>query len=193
MAIVVVASVLSIVLATAQAGLCQTSRRDVDALAEASLVYVATVRKDGSQSTPAPVWFTVTDDHLVLIQTSPTTWKAKRIRRGSPVIVWIGDQSGPAFVGKAEISRDPEVIRRIVRDFPKRYWMARLGLHKPTETSFEKGTRVAIKITPVRDLPRGFSSSPGAPAPSLEETPSGSRPPRLPAIPASRRRSTPSP
>jgi hypothetical protein len=75
----------------------QISQRDIDALSKASVLYIATVRKDGNQSTPAPVWFTVTSDHLVLIQTQPTTWKAKRIRRGSPVIVWMGKTQGPGF------------------------------------------------------------------------------------------------
>src|ERR1700758_2518232 len=38
----------------------QISQRDIDALSKSSILYIATVRKDGSQSTPAPVWFTVT-------------------------------------------------------------------------------------------------------------------------------------
>jgi hypothetical protein len=49
----------------------QISQRDIDALSKSSILYIATVRKDGNQSTPAPVWFTVTPDHLVLIQSSP--------------------------------------------------------------------------------------------------------------------------
>ena len=144
------------------------SQRDIDALSKASIIYIATVRKDGNQSTPAPVWFTVTPDHLVLIQTQPGTWKAKRIRRGSPVIVWIGKKHGPAFVGKAEITSDPAVPRQIVQDYPKRYLMVRFGIHKPTQEMFDKGEVIAIKITPIRDLPEGFASKPGTPAPSLD-------------------------
>jgi hypothetical protein len=145
----------------------QVSQRDIDALSTASVLYIATVRKDGNQSTPAPVWFTVAPDHLVLIQTSPTTWKAKRIRRGSPVIVWIGKTKGPAFIGKAEITNDPAVAREIVADYPKRYLMARLGMHTPTQEMFDKGQIVPITIRPVRDLPEGFASQPGKPAPSI--------------------------
>jgi hypothetical protein len=145
----------------------QVSQRDIDALSTASVLYIATVRKDGNQSTPAPVWFTVAPDHLVLIQTSPTTWKAKRIRRGSPVIVWIGKTKGPAFIGKAEITNDPAVAREIVADYPKRYLMARLGMHTPTQEMFDKGQIVPITIRPVRDLPEGFASQPGEPAPSI--------------------------
>lgn len=144
------------------------SQRDIDALSKASIIYIATVRKDGNQSTPAPVWFTVTPDHLVLIQTQPGTWKAKRIRRGSPVIVWIGKKHGPAFVGKAEITSDPAVPRQIVQDYPKRYLIVRFGIHKPTQEMFDKGEVIAIKITPLRDLPEGFASKPGTPAPSLD-------------------------
>ena len=92
--------------------LSQASPRDADALLQASLIYIATVRKDGNQSKAAPVWFTTTSDGQVLIQTSTTTWKAKRIRRGSPVIVWIGKRTGPAFIGKAEITTDPAVTSR---------------------------------------------------------------------------------
>ena len=166
-------SVLAVVLelfAMESVALCQASARDLDALSKASVIYIATVRKDGNQSTPAPVWFTVTPDRMVLIQTGPTTWKAKRIRRGSPVIVWIGKQDGPAFIGKAEITKDPAVIHRIVEDFPQRYLVARLGFFKPSEDKFDQGQRVAIKITPIRDLPQGFSSKPGTPAPSIEDT-----------------------
>ncbi len=146
----------------------QTSQRDIDALSKASVLYIATVRKDGNQSTPAPVWFTVTSDHMVLIQTPPTTWKAKRIRRGSPVIVWIGKTQGPAFIGRAEITEAPAVTRQIVEDYPKRYLMARLGLHTPTQEMFDKGQILPITITPVRDFPEGFASKPGTPAPNLD-------------------------
>jgi hypothetical protein len=146
----------------------QVSQRDIDALSKASVLYIATVRKDGNQSTPAPVWFTVAPDREVLIQTQPTTWKAKRIRRGSPVIVWIGKKNGPAFIGKAEITSDPAVSRQIVEEFPKRYLMARLGLYRPTQELFDKGQILPIKITLVRDLSDGFASNPGTPAPRMD-------------------------
>jgi len=148
--------------------LCQASPRDLDELSKASVVFIATVRKDGNQSTSAPVWFTVTPERLLLIQTQPTSWKAKRIRRGSPAIVWIGSKDGPAFIAKAVISGDPAVLHRIIEDYPQRYLMARLGFHRPTQERFDKGQIVAIEITPVRDLPAGFASAPGTPAPSLD-------------------------
>ncbi|MDO8432823.1 MAG: hypothetical protein Q7S58_10500 [Candidatus Binatus sp.] len=167
-AIVLAIALISSLLVTDGAARSETSRRDVDALAKAELIYVATVRKDGNQSTAAPVWFTVTPDHLVLIQTGPNTWKSKRIRRGSPVLVWIDDEKGPAFIGKAEITSDAAARSQIIEDFPKKYLQARIGLHKPSQESFDKGDRVAIKITPVRDLPDGFASRPGTPPPALD-------------------------
>jgi hypothetical protein len=150
-----------------QAG-AQASQRDLDALSTAGILYIATVRKDGNQSTAAPVWFTVSPNHLVLIQTQPTTWKAKRIRRGSPVIIWIGRKHGPAFIGKAEISSDPAVERQIIEDYPKKYLLARFGFHRPTQEIFDKGGILSIVITPVRDLPESFTSQPGTRAPSID-------------------------
>jgi len=144
------------------------SQRDLDALSTAGVLYIATVRKDGNQSAAAPVWFTVTSDHFVLIQTQPNTWKAKRIRRGSPVIVWIGHKRGPAFIGTAEISGDAKYQRQVIEDYPKKYLMARFGFHKPTQEMFDKGAILSIVITPMRDLPDGFKSAPGMPAPTVE-------------------------
>jgi hypothetical protein len=155
------------VLAMEGQALGQASQRDLEALSKASVIYVATVRKDGNQSTAAPVWFTVTPNRLVLIQSAPTTWKVKRIRRGSPVLVWIGKRNGPAFIGRAELTDDTAVVHQIVEDYPRRYLMARLGLHRPTLEDFAEGRRRAIRITPAHDLPDGFLSQPGTPAPSL--------------------------
>jgi hypothetical protein len=139
---------------------------DLTGLARAKRIYIATVRKDGTQSTPAPVWFTTAPDGTVLIQTRPTTWMARRIRRGSPVIVWTHGRSGPAFLGNAEICDDPAVVQRIVAGYPQKYFLARLGFHRPTQRLFSEGRIVAIRIEPIRKLPSGFISRPGTPAPS---------------------------
>lgn len=159
--------------AVAAAGLpgparAQASQRDIDALSNASLIYIATVRKDGNQSKNTPVWFTATPDHVVLIETGPNSWKAKRIRRGSPALIWIGAQDGPAFIAKAEITNDPAILNRIIEDYPQRYLMARLGYARPTQEKFDTGQIVAIKITPLHDLPEGFISQPATPAPKLD-------------------------
>jgi hypothetical protein len=147
------------------------SQREFDALAQTRIIYVATVRKDGTQSKAAPVWFTIRPDRRILIQSGPHSWQTRRIRRGSPVLVWIGRRRGAAFIGKAELTDDQVVVEQIIKDYPKKYLMARLGLHRPTKLSFARGERVAIQITPIQVLPQGFSSQPGSPAPNLAGMP----------------------
>ncbi|HYL58445.1 MAG TPA: pyridoxamine 5'-phosphate oxidase family protein [Candidatus Acidoferrales bacterium] len=145
-----------------------TSPRDVAALAKSSLIYIATVRKDGNQSTAAPVWFITTADHQVLIETSPKSWKAKRIKRGSPALIWIGERTGPAFIGRAEIVADTKLQDQVLEEYPKKYMLARIGYARPTRAKLDSGQIVVIRIAPVRDFPDGFQSQPGTPAPSLD-------------------------
>ncbi len=97
------------------------------------------MRKDGNQSKAAPVWFTTTPDHVLLINTRPDSWKAKRIKRGSPAMIWIGSEDGPAFIGKAEITSDPALQARIITDYPEKYLTARVGLFKPSQEKYDKG------------------------------------------------------
>jgi phosphatidylglycerophosphate synthase len=92
------------------------------------------------------------------------------VRRGSLVIVWIGRRSGPALIGNAEISNDPELTKRIVEDYPRKYLLARLGFHRPRQERFDAGQVVAVEITPIRFLPEGFGSEPGSRAPSISNT-----------------------
>ena len=147
----------------------EMSARDTQALAGAKLIYIATVRKDGNQSKAAPVWFTMSaDNKSILIQTSPQSWKAKRIKRGSPALIWIGTADGPAFIGKAEITPDGAVQQKILTDMHDKYWENRVMGVGPSAERFKSGERIAIVVTPVRDLPDGFSSSPGTPAPKAE-------------------------
>jgi general stress protein 26 len=163
---VVAAAVIAIAASSVRA---EISHRDAQALSKTGLIYIATVRKDGNQSKAAPVWFTTTTDNSeILIQTGPETWKAKRIRRGSPALVWIGSATGPAFIGKAEITKDPATVNKILSDFHNKYWQNRVMGIGPSRAGFESGERIAIRITPVRDLPDGFTSAPGTPAPPLE-------------------------
>jgi general stress protein 26 len=163
---VIAAALIAIAASSVRA---EISQRDAQALSKTGLIYIATVRKDGNQSKAAPVWFTTTiDNSEILIQTGPETWKAKRIRRGSPALVWIGTATGPAFIGKAEITKDPATVNKILSDFRNKYWQNRVMGIGPSRAGFESGERIAIRITPVRDLPDGFTSAPGTPAPPLE-------------------------
>jgi hypothetical protein len=142
---------------------------DLSAFQNASYIYIATVRKDGNQSRAARVWFIVTPDNKILIDTNSDSWKAKRIKRGSPVLVWLGTETGPAFIGKAEIIQDKAIQDSMIEKIPAKYTLARIGFFGPKRAKFDDGEIVTIRITPVRDLPDGFTSSPGTPAPKLDE------------------------
>lgn len=146
----------------------QISGRDAQALSGAKLIFVATIRKDGNQSRAAPVWFTTSADRkAILIQTRPSTWKAKRIRRGSRVLVWIGSPTGPAFIGNAAISNDTALWDKILADFREKYWQNSILGMGPSRGEFDDREVLAIIITPLRDLPEGFNSAPGTPPPPL--------------------------
>jgi PPOX class probable F420-dependent enzyme len=156
-----------LVLMGAQAGLGDTPA-PVPALgtfADQSYIYIATVRKDGNQSKAVPVWFVVTPDSQILFDTSSDSWKARRIRRGSPVLIWLGSREGPAFIGKAEIVTDAAVQDQMIDRIPAKYFLARMGFFGPSRAKFDSGKIITLRITPVRGLPSGFQSQPGTPAP----------------------------
>ena len=164
------AAILAAIAAPAAIANAATSPRDADALAKATYIYIATVRKDGNQSKAVPVWFITTADQQVLIETSPTSWKAKRIKRGSPAMIWIGARTGPAFIGKAEIVTDAKLQDQVIEQYPKKYLLARIGFARPSRAKLDSGQIIVIRISPARDLPVGFQSAPGTPAPTLDET-----------------------
>jgi hypothetical protein len=80
------------------------------------------------------------------------------------------DRNGgcPAFIGKAEITNDDAVVSRILTDFHSKYWQNRVLGVGPSRAGFDSGERIAIRITPTRDLPDGFTSAPSTKAPPLE-------------------------
>ena len=110
-------------------------------------IYVATKRKSGEWSKAAPIWF-VYDGEAVYFTTSPTAYKAKRIKRGSPVRVWVGSNDGPSFTGKAEIVEDSAIVARMGEAYGQKYWIAWLGLFRPRVDRVEAGKTVAVKVTP---------------------------------------------
>ena len=60
------------------------------------------------QSKVVPVWF-MFDGDAIYFATGPDSYKARRIKHGSPLEVWVGSADGPHFVGKAELLRDPDL------------------------------------------------------------------------------------
>jgi PPOX class probable F420-dependent enzyme len=119
------------------------------ALETESYIYVATRRLNGEWSSPAPVWF-MYDGSAIYFTTSPTSHKAHRIHRGSPVRVWVGKKDGPFFEGEARFTKDRATIERMSEAYSKKYWIAWLGFFRPRSSRVASGKTLAIKITPTR-------------------------------------------
>lgn len=117
------------------------------ALGTAKNLYVATTRKDGSTSKVSPIWF-MADDDAVYFTTTPTSYKAKRIAKGSPVLVWVGSAQGPHFVGKAELVRDPAVAEKMAPVYDQKYWISWLGFFRPRPDRVRDGKTVIVRVTP---------------------------------------------
>lgn len=123
-----------------------------EALAASKLIYVATQRKSGERSAAAPVWF-VWENDAIWTTTSPGSWKAKRIARGSPLYIWVGSESGPFVVGTAEKITDPAVISHMGELYADKYWIAALGFFKPRPDRVSSGKTVAYKVTIAEGTP----------------------------------------
>lgn len=118
------------------------------ALATAKNLYVATKRKDGTTSKVSPIWF-VADDDALYFTTVPTSYKAKRIAQGSPVLVWVGSENGPHFVGKGEVLRDPALADKMAPGYDQKYWISWLGFFRPRADRIRDGKTVIVRVTPV--------------------------------------------
>jgi hypothetical protein len=118
-----------------------------DALRSSKEIYVATKRADGSQSKVVPVWF-MFDGEAIYFATGPKSYKARRIRHGSPLLVWVGSATGPHFVGKATLEKDPELAARMAPVYSKKYWIAWLGLFRPDPERVRSGKTVLVKVVP---------------------------------------------
>jgi PPOX class probable F420-dependent enzyme len=118
-----------------------------DALGTAKHIYVATRRTDGTTSAKAPVWFAF-DGDAVYFTTAPDSHKARRIGRGSPVLVWVGSENGPHFAGRAELVRDPAVAERMAPAYNQKYWIAWIGLFRPRPERVRDGKTLIVRVTP---------------------------------------------
>lgn len=119
----------------------------VSALKTEKDLYVATQRPDGSQSKVSPIWF-MYDGDAVYFTTVPTSYKAKRVAKGSPLLIWVGSEKGPHFVGKGEILKDPAVAAKMAPVYDQKYWISWLGFFRPRPDRVRDGKTVIIKVTP---------------------------------------------
>jgi len=117
----------------------------VKALETSKEIYVATKRHNGTISRVVPVWF-MYDGDAIYFTTAPSSYKAKRLKHGSPLYVWVGAADGPHFVGPAELVKDPEVATRMAPVYAQKYWIAWLGLFKPNPDRVRVGKTVIVKI-----------------------------------------------
>jgi len=122
------------------------------ALKTENYIYVATRRLNGEWSTSAPVWF-MYDGEAVYFTTAPTTHKAHRIHRGSPVRVWVGKKDGPFFEGEARFVKDRAVVERMAEVYTQKYWLAWLGFFRPRPRRVSSGKTLVVKVTPVAPEP----------------------------------------
>lgn len=110
------------------------------------LIYVATQRRSGERSKSAPIWFAFVDGKI-FFTTSPSSWKAKRIARGSPLFINVGRADGPALVGKAEPVTDAALIDRMGEAYSRKYWIAWFGLFRPRSDRVRSGKTKAYLVT----------------------------------------------
>ena len=117
-----------------------------EALRSADEIYVATQRRSGELSARKPIWFVYEDDRL-FFTTAPDSWKAKRIARGSPLYVWIGDEADLFVIGNAESVTDPVLIDRMGEAYAEKYWIAWLGFFQPRSSRVAEGKTNAYLVT----------------------------------------------
>jgi PPOX class probable F420-dependent enzyme len=117
-------------------------------LKTAEYIYVATRRLNGEWSTVAPVWF-MYDGEAVYFTTSPSSHKAHRIHRGSPVRIWVGKKDGPFFEGEARFVRDRATVERMAEAYAQKYWIAWLGFFRPRPRRVNAGKTLVVKVTPI--------------------------------------------
>jgi PPOX class probable F420-dependent enzyme len=121
---------------------------DLDALLRsADYLYVATRRADGTLSKKVPVWF-MYDGDAAYFTTAPGSYKAKRIRRGSPLHVWVGTADGPSFTAAAELLDDPAVAERMAPAYNRKYWIAWLGFFRPRADRVRSGKTLIVRVRP---------------------------------------------
>src|SRR5262245_53890965 len=114
-------------------------------LRSSSYIYTATERKNGDVSASVPIWF-MYDGDKIFFTTGPESWKAKRIARGSPLLINVGTKDGPRLRGKATPVTDPALVDRMGQAYGDKYWIAWLGLFKPRSDRVTAGKTAAYLV-----------------------------------------------
>ena len=114
-------------------------------LQSASYIYTATQRKSGETSESVPIWF-MWDGERIFFTTSPESWKARRIARGSPLFINVGSKDGPKLTGKPTKVTDPALIERMGQAYRDKYWIAWVGLFRPRSGRVTSGKTAAYLV-----------------------------------------------
>jgi len=143
----------AVALAVALGGLCMVtasragtvSPKTKELLQSSSYIYTATQRQSGETSESVPIWF-MWDGERIFFTTSPESWKARRIARGSPLFINVGSKDGPKLKGKATKITDPALIDRMGQAYRDKYWIAWMGLFRPRSDRVTSGKTVAYLV-----------------------------------------------
>ena len=141
-ALVVVLGGLCMV-AASRAGTVSPKTKEL--LQSSSYIYTATQRQSGETSESVPIWF-MWDGERIFFTTSPESWKARRIARGSPLFINVGSKDGPKLKGKATKITDPALIDRMGQAYRDKYWIAWMGLFRPRSDRVTSGKTVAYLV-----------------------------------------------
>jgi general stress protein 26 len=117
-------------------------------LNQSKQIYVATERKNGTRSTAVPVWFGVIDN-AIWFATLPDNHKARRVKRGSPMYVSVEGKDGPFIKAKAQIVQDGATAERLGEIYSRKYWIAWLGMFRPSREKIESGKNLLLCLTPL--------------------------------------------
>jgi hypothetical protein len=116
-------------------------------LQQSTEIYIATVRKDGTRSHVVPVWFGFLDN-AIWFTTDPKSYKGRRLKQGRPMFVSAQSKDGPFVKTRADIVNDPAMADRLGELYSQKYWIAWLGLFRPSRTRIESGKVVLVRLTP---------------------------------------------
>ena len=142
------AALTLVVLATAVGIAAALDATRARALDEATYVYIASERKDGSFGTPAEIWF-MHHDGAVFVASPTTTWRVRRIEAGRPkATVAIGKPDGPRFNATGSIVRDPALYDRLFGVLAKKYPERWTGYETRFREGLTDGSRVLIRYQP---------------------------------------------
>jgi hypothetical protein len=102
------------------------------------------------------------DSEGLYFTTAPSSHKAHRIHRGSPVKIWVGTKDGPSFEGKAQFVKGASLAERMGKAYSDKYWIAWLGFFKPRPARVGSGKTLIVKVTPYEQAPEQRLVTPSA-------------------------------